>query len=383
MIPNQPWVKVLKTAKKESKAKMIAEQLMKQGYDIVATLPPQGNFKVYRIGIFDESQISIFDKLNQISGMNFERCKSCGKQENENNFFKCVNCGFWECRECGLHRLYNGQIPLIHKCGEDDFEFLADIGKCVNCGEPMGFRSIPQKLRAQMMGKVRVSSMQMMTLGIIGCFTAEKQFIEKEITKVFESTKVLFKKLKEQHSNPNEWLKTYKCIKSNFLRSDWSASYVLDVLDMFLSKMSKTGKPAYEEISKKLYNILPELRIKGDIHHNICNIIDKKISKSQYNDFLTRVDQFINSPNAPYYSQKEKNAIKELQSLSIQIQDPNSFSKYAPLIEDLILIEGIETILNQYTTSLKCDKELLRSCPQCRFENKINSKFCISCGVKL
>ncbi|MFX1298604.1 MAG: hypothetical protein ACFFD2_27565 [Promethearchaeota archaeon] len=343
----------MKTAKKENKAKMIAEQLMKQGHDIVATLPPQGNFKVYRIGIFDESHISIFDKLNQISGMNIERCKSCGKQENENNFFKCINCGFWECHECGLHRLYKGQIPLIHNCGEDDFEFLADIGKCVNCGEPMGFRSIPQKLRAQMMGKIRVSSMQMMTLGIMGCFTAEKQFIEKEIAKTMESTKVLFEKLKQLHANPNKWLKVYKSIKSNFLRSDWSTSYILDVLDMFLSMK---GKIAYEEISIKLKNLLPEFRIKASIHEHIYNIFNNAISKSQYDEFLTKVYQFMNSPNAPYYSQKEKNAIAGLQSLSIQIQDPNLFNKYAPLIEDLILIDDIVTMLNQYTPPLKCDK---------------------------
>ena len=42
MNPNQPWVKILKTAKNESKAKAISEKLMKR-YDIVATLPPQGN----------------------------------------------------------------------------------------------------------------------------------------------------------------------------------------------------------------------------------------------------------------------------------------------------------------------------------------------------
>lgn len=353
MFSNQPWIKVLKTAKNESKAKTIAEQLMKQGHGIVATLPPQGNSKVFRIGIFDENQISIFDKLNQISGMNLERCKSCGKQVNENNFFKCVNCGYWECRECGSHRLYDGQVPLLHTCGEDDFDSLADIGKCANCGEPMGFRSVPQKLRVQMMGKIRVSSMQMMTLGIMGCFTAEKQFIEKEITKIFESTKFLFEKLKDQHSNPNEWLKTYKSIKSNFLRSDWSASYVLDVLDMFLSR---TGRLAYEEISIKLKNLLPELRIKGSIHTNIYNIINKTISKSQYDEFLTKVYQFMTNPNAPYYSQKEKNAITGLRALSNQIQDLNLFNKYAPLIEDLILIDDIVTMLNQSAPQLKCDK---------------------------
>ncbi|MFX1438253.1 MAG: hypothetical protein ACFFAA_13845 [Promethearchaeota archaeon] len=353
MFSNQPWIKVLKTAKNESKAKAIVEKLMKQGYDIVATLPPQGNSKLFRIGIFDEKPISMFDKLNQISGMNFELCKSCGKQVNENNFFKCVNCGYWECRDCGTHRLYEGQVPLLHTCGEDDFESLANIGNCANCGEPMGFRSVPQKLRAQMMGKIRVSSMQMMTLGIIGCFTAEKQFIEKEISKIFESTKLLFEKLKGQHSNPNEWLKTYKSIKSNFLRSDWSASYVLDVLDMFLSR---TGRLAYEEISTKLKNLLPELRIKGSIHAYICNIICKNISKSQYDEFLANVSQFMNNPKAPYYSQKEKNAITELRALSNQIQDPNLFNKYAPLIEDLILIDDIVTMLNQYPPHLKCDK---------------------------
>jgi hypothetical protein len=351
MISNEPWIFVLKTARTRKKAEALVEKLKKKGYGEIALLPPQGDFYVFRIGILDESHFSFIETLEKISGMDYLRCNVCGKNENENRFFKCINCGFLECNACGFKRLYNNEIPIVHQCGRDDFEFLADVGKCLNCGEPLGFKSIPQTLRVKMIGNVPIGRMQMMTAGAIGYFNAEKLFIDKEIMKIFETSKNLYSQLKQARSNPSEWMRLYRSIKLNFLRIGWSSSYILDVIDMFLNKAKKD---VFKKISNKLKMIMQEIRLQSALHDNTIAYIEKKISIFEYDGFLGGVHGFMNGKGAALYSQSERNTISKLMSCVTILQDLTRLTEFAPFIEELILIKNIDSILQNFGSQLQC-----------------------------
>ena len=351
MLPNQPWIKVLKTANNKEQAQKIVEKLQKKGYHDLVTISPQSNNKKYQIGIFDDSKIDIFDEMDAKSGLKMEKCGVCGKSKYETKFFLCTNCDAWECYPCGVKRLFKANIPNIHICGQDNFEFLANIGPCVNCGEPLGFKSIPPKLRIQMMSKLPTGKIQMMTLGLIGAYSAEKIFLDKEISVIYESTLQLIDSYKKGNLIPYEWLKLYKSIKSNILRLEWSCDYILQVSDNVLNSVKKN---IYQEISKKMKMIHSELEFQKVLHSTIVNLIENKISKSDYNNVLSAFVNVMNTEFAQLFSQEAKDAIAKLSTLSDQIQNNSNFNELYHLIGELFFTNYIKEVMNKIPAHLKC-----------------------------
>nr|MDO8112645.1 hypothetical protein [Candidatus Sigynarchaeota archaeon] len=338
-----PWLKIIQTANDEVTAKAFADRLKKQ-YSEVAVIHPNQNSPVFQIGIYDETKVSYFDQMDNSSTYKKEKCDACGVPESENRFFKCVNCGFWECYNCGAKRLYNGKIPVVHTCGVDDFQFLGNIGACAKCGEPMGFRSIPQSLRIRAMGKNLVSKMSMMSAGIIGYYLSEKIFIEKELFWEFEDTKDITARITQHRHDPAEWFKLYRHIKSNFKRMEWGASYIINVLDKFLNAAQKN---VYQDTSTKIQSMHKALTLQSKLHDGIVAYIDS-------NTVLPKFDQFL-AQFAPFLpSQSARSAIAKLQQMGEKLRDTTWFIEYASLIEELIITKPIEDIMFKYPARLKC-----------------------------
>ena len=352
-----PWMKVLATAKDESKAKKIVEKLKKDGYgEIITARSNQKKKDAIKIGIFDEGQVSLFDEETKGALFKQEKCDSCGRMESANRFFKCKNCGFWECHACGVKRLFHEEVPLVHQCGKDNFEFLGNIGPCCRCGEALSFRSVPQGLRVRMMAKIPTARLQMMTLGSIGCFTADKIFIEKEIWWVLKWTKGLIEQLKLHHLDWIEWFRIYTNIKSNLVRAEWSASYILNVIDNFFQQMEPVLKRPLDPIkntSERLRNTLPLLNLQAMLHKNTLSFINNGVDPALYDQFLASVEQDI-LRNGQLFSQEQKDAISNLRRLGAKIQDMAYFSTYAPIIENLIFAQMLDNLMNQYPINLQC-----------------------------
>ncbi|OLS15866.1 MAG: hypothetical protein RBG13Loki_0506 [Promethearchaeota archaeon CR_4] len=352
-----PWMKFLATAKDESRAKKIVEKLKKEGYGEVFTVHVNQKKKdAIQIGIFDEEQVALFDEETKGTRYKQEKCAVCGRIESENRFFKCQNCGFWECQDCGIKRLYHGEVPLVHQCGKDSFEFLGNIGSCDKCGEALSFRSAPQGLRVRMMAKTPIARTQMMTLGSIGCFTADKCFIEKEIWWVLKWTKNLADQLKFYHTDPTEWFLFYTQIKSNLVRAEWSASYVLDVIDKFFQQMEpllRRSLDPFKDTSVRLQNLFPLLNLQALLHKNTLTFINSWVDPFVYDQFLAHIEQNIQG-NGQLFSERPKEAIANLRRLGSKIQDMAYFSSFAPLIETLIFAEMLDNLMNQYPIHLQC-----------------------------
>ena len=351
-----PWMKVLATAKDESKAKKIVEKLKKKGYGEVMTVRSNQKSDAIRIGIFDEEQVAQFDEQTKDPLFKQEKCDTCGAMESENRFFKCNNCGFWECHACGVKRLFHGEVPLVHQCGKDNFEFLGNIGPCGRCGEALSFRSAPQGLRVRMMAKIPVARLQMMTLGSIGCFTADKCFLEKEIWWVLKWTMGLVEQLKLHRADSIEWFRIYIKIKSNLVRAEWSASYVVNIIDQFLQKMEPVlNRPVnfFKDTSVRLGNVLPLLDLQAILHKNTLVFIHKGVDEAAFDHFLARVEEDI-LKKGQLFSQEQKDAISSLRHLGGKIQDITNFPAYAPVLENLIFIQMLDNLMNRYPIHLQC-----------------------------
>lgn len=346
-----PWLKVLKTTKNEKKAKELSQKYIKKGYGDVAVMSSPEKPGEFQVAIFDETNLSYFDELEKNSALRMEKCDQCGKQTNENRFFKCINCGFWECMDCGIKRLFNNKIPTIHTCGEDDFEFLGNIGKCGKCGEPLGFRSIPQSLRARLMAKVPIGRMQMMTLGLAGCFTAEKCFIEKEILKTFESTIILSSSLKSSRQNPPDWLNYYASIKSNLLRMEWSASYILKVIEPMLGAM-KTDP--FKIIGEKIGTVFQELNLQAALHSHLQALIQGKGKIEQVKPFLDQSAKFFAGPGVQIYGNSAQKSFNFLNDMADQLHKIDQFPQYAPEIEELLQFPVTRLIFEKFPSELRC-----------------------------
>lgn len=350
MLPNQPWIKILKTANSQEQANKIVQKLQKKGYGDIATIPHQTNSKEFQIGIFDESKIDEVDELDCKTVTTYEKCVSCKKSKVETRFFVCVNCDTWECYTCGFKRLFNEKIPNVHICGKDNFQILANMGPCIKCGEPLGFKSIPPMLKFKIMSKLSIGKVQMMTLGLIGAFSAEKIFLDKEISLTYKATLQLIDIYKNGISNPDEWLKLYKKILSNILRLEWSCDYILQVSDKVLDSAKKN---IYKATSIKMQSIHAELEFQKALHGAIVCMFDNDISKSDYDDVLAVFIKAMTTVGDILFSQEAKEAIVKLSNMSDQIKEKTNFNEANNLIGTLFFTKHIKNVMNRIPAHLR------------------------------
>lgn len=349
LLPNQQWIKVLKTGKNKEQAEKLVQKLANKGYQDLITLPPRGSYQKFRIGIFDESKLKIIDELNAKSRLKNQTCVFCGKSDNENNFFKCFNCGIQECYSCGFKRLFNKELPKIHNNDIDNFKILSNIGSCIKCRESLGFKSIPQKLRIIIMSKVPIGRKEMILYGMTGVFSTEKMFIDKEISLIYEDTLILIESIKNNNLNFTEWLKIYKNIISNMVRIEWSSDYILKVSDQFFKLVKRVY---YREISMKMQYINPNFQLQTDLHKRIFTMIKNQTTMTDYMINLAQIATYITDRDKQLWSEEAKVAIIELLKLGDQIQNVEKYNEFHRLVEELIFNKQIRNVMEKIPPKL-------------------------------
>ncbi len=181
--------KVLKSFSSKEKAEEYAQWLLKDAIESQIISSPKTPNK-FDVAVVDPELIDQYFRTVEQKSMNVKQCAICGKNTNDNRFYKCSICGFWECETCGTQRLFPNGLPTPHFCNEDDFEFLGNIGTCRHCRRPMSFRSIPQSLRVQMAGKTPMGRVALCT-PVVGCWMADLMFVRKEIDVLLPMTRSL------------------------------------------------------------------------------------------------------------------------------------------------------------------------------------------------
>ncbi|MBN1216254.1 MAG: hypothetical protein JXA99_12540 [Candidatus Lokiarchaeota archaeon] len=351
MLPIEPWIKILKTANTQEQANKIVQKLKNKGYKDLATLNPQGNNKNYRIGVFDESKIDALDEFDSKQVTTYEKCAVCGKSKIETKFFLCVNCDCWECYECGFKRLFNEKIPEIHTCGKDNFELLANIGPCINCGENLGFKSIPPILKYKMMSRLQIGKIQMMTLGLSGAFVTEKILLDKEIALIYDDIIKLIDIYKKDNLNSDDWFNLYKKIKSNINRMENNSDYILQVSDKIMHPKLIN---MYQQISTKMHYIHSELEFQKILHHTVINMLDNKISKMDYDKIMSSLVNAFGTSDASPLPIDIKESLARLSVLSDKIKINENFDELKTLIGNLFITDNIKNIMKKIPAHLKC-----------------------------
>ncbi|UYP48811.1 hypothetical protein NEF87_005096 [Candidatus Lokiarchaeum ossiferum] len=287
-----PFLKVLHTVNSPKKVPKVIEKLRKKGYDPVFSIQNPKSGKI-DIGIFDESRLNVLDQFNNSPRYKKEKCPICGKMISENQFFKCVNCDAHECVECGMKRLYNNVVPVIHTCGEDNFEFLGNIGQCFKCHQLLGFRAAPQTLRMKMIAKVVPSGQAMLIVGMKGIFHADKVYIENEIHHIFKQNRLLLSHLKDIQSE-EKWFQTIKTIRSNYLRMGWSASYITSVLNKYIRLLNRTNQSLSD---RKMQELDQYLQLMENLTLILVNCQDPQIYNQKIAKLLLEKNIMQLEPN--------------------------------------------------------------------------------------
>lgn len=342
-----PFIKVIQSCSNENEARKIEESLKTQGYKELITFHDFQTGR-YNIGVFDYSRLNIFDQLNNMGNMNREKCDSCGRPISENDFFKCVNCDYWECADCGMARLYNGKIPVIHNCGHDDFEFLANVGQCNRCKQPLGFRAVPQKIRMYMMANTLVGRAGMVR-GIVGCYAVEEIFIEKEIIKMYNMNRQLHKTLLDSINDTSKWFPTFIAIKANFQRMAWSADYIKSVLNMYLTMFGLKSNPV---VIAKLDSIIPHLVLFKEMALILNRRMRGEIPAQQLNDYINKISPTLKTNNM--ISPRMELALQKMSELSSSMDKRENFHEYAPQISTFFQLDILEQHMQSYLGILKC-----------------------------
>ncbi|MFW9922723.1 MAG: hypothetical protein ACFFDW_05460 [Candidatus Thorarchaeota archaeon] len=342
-----PFIKVLQSGSNEREAQKIQENLKAQGYKELITFQDFQTGR-YDVGVFDYSRLNIFDQLNNMGNMKKETCDSCGRPISENDFFKCINCGYWECVDCGMTRLYGGKIPLIHNCGHDDFEFLANVGQCKRCKQPLGFRAVPQKIRMYMMANTLVGRAGMVR-GIIGCYAVEEIFIEKEIIKIYNMNRMLPTTLLESINDTTKWFPTFIAIKANYLRMAWSSDYVKEVLSMYLKMFGLQSNP---KVTMQLNSILPHFVLFKEMALILDRRMRGEIPSQQLIDYINKIYPTLKANNM--ISPRMEQALLKLSELSPILDKRENFSEYAQHISTFFQLDMLDSLMQNYQGTLKC-----------------------------
>jgi len=351
LIGPENWMKIFAKAKSKKKADKKVEELRKKGYKEDLVVIEQADNK-FAIATFDENGFKIFDELNKKIGYKNIQCFACGKMINENNFFRCFHCGYLECSDCGKKRLFNNEIPIIHICGRDNFEFLANIGPCKGCGEPLTFRSAPQLLRMRMIGKITIGRTHIYSMGLIGCFLAEKVFIEKELDHTISLLINQLKKLKDSHNNIEIWLQNLEHVTATFNRIGWSASYIIENVDPLMLKRRNVDMYGY--ISNKLRVYLNECDIILAILNGITNYRLGSIPKEKYLNTLSQILQLFETQFAEFYNDNEREILRKLIQFDDNILDNGKILEILNDIETIITPKISIEIHDKFPSTLIC-----------------------------
>ncbi len=343
-----PFLRVLETASTQKKADKIAAKLKNQGYHTIYTLHDSGS-GFFQIGTFDETRLADVDKMDDTM---YEKvnCQFCNTPVSKNRFFKCINCGKSECLQCGLNRLYGGQIPLIHRCGYDDFEFLADIGKCRSCGQPLGFRSAPQSLRFRMIAKVVPTGQAMMVHGMIATFGAEEIFIENEVGKIFKMNLAYISQMRDNTVNFEDWLKLLGAIKTNYRRMAWSTNYVVNVLGGFFGGLKYIQRQ--DVSSQKMRALKPYLTMMSDLTSSLfVSLANVHYGPAKLNELI---DSTVNQLSASIGSGIDEKFIIALKNIR-NFNNSDDFLDLKDNVDIVILPEQIIRIMYEYPATLNCN----------------------------
>ncbi len=216
--------KVLKSFSSKEKAEEYAQRLLKDAVESQIISSPKTPNK-FDVAVVDPERIDQYFREVEQKSMGLKQCTICGKNTNENRFYKCCVCGFWECETCGTQRLFPNGLPTPHFCNEDEFEFLGNIGSCRYCRRPMGFRSMHQSLRVQMAGKTTIGRVALCT-PVVGCLVADLAFVRKEIEVLLTEAHSLTRQLHTQQGNWDTWLKSFDAVMGNYSRLSWSSDYL-------------------------------------------------------------------------------------------------------------------------------------------------------------
>jgi hypothetical protein len=347
----KPWVKVLKTARNEEKANKIAME-MRPKYGEVALLHPDQDNKEYRIAIFNEDMYAEVDKMDKLQGSRQKVCPICGKLDYQNRFFKCISCQSEECYACGSKRHFHDEVPLIHECGRDHFEFLGNIGSCPECHQPLNFKSIPQALRVRMMGRVIISRTLMMGQGILGSYNAEKLFLDKEITLSQAQLRMQITELHELASKGNveAWIMKHDNCRATLRRIFWSADYIINVTDETLNQLQRN---IYADISEKYAPWIPVLNMLATLHDGLSTSIRVGVEQPRFNGFISDYAKYIDR-NRDLFPDNVIAALDVLKRLSNRIHDPSNFNEYGPAVETLLMMDIIDLMMNKHPSTLDC-----------------------------
>ncbi|NHJ49008.1 MAG: hypothetical protein FK733_14575 [Asgard group archaeon] len=341
-----PFIKVIQTCYNQNKANKIVANLKSKGYKELFTYH---NLKTgtFSIGTFDYSKLNIFDQMN--AKLSKVPCHVCGRPTNENSFFKCINCGMFECIHCGMKRLYNGKIPVIHNCGHDDFEFLANVGPCSKCTQPLGFRAVPQTIRMHMMASTLVGRAAMVN-GIVGCYAAEELFIEKEIVKIYNAGRGLHAALLNSTENMGIWFKAFFALKSNYNRLAWSSSYVKDVLHKYLKMFGLNPNPL---VNTTLNNVYPHFVLFKELMELIEGRMSGKIPNEEFVDITFKIyAELTNTQNL--ITQRQDESLKKIFELGHLLDNREHFSVYSPHIAGFFQLDVMDRYMHSYPGNLKC-----------------------------
>lgn len=342
-----PFIKVYQTFRDQNKANKFVESLKQKGETELFTYHDIKS-GLFHVGTFDYARLAIFNQMNNAPNMERIPCNVCNSLVSENDFFKCQNCGMFECAACGLNRLYGGKIPIIHSCGQDDFEFLANIGSCVRCKQPLGFRSVPQAIRMRMMAGTLVGRAAMVS-GIVGCYVAEELFIEKEIVKIYNLNRSLHATLLQATHDRTIWFPAFIALKSNYHRMFWSVSYIKEVLQKYLKLF---GVKPNLEVNAKLNSIGPHF----DLFKVSMTLFDKRmrdqISTQEFEIFMSKTYELLKKENM--LSPRMDQSLLKIIELSPIMNDMERFTEFAPHVAGFFQLDILDQHMQNYLGILKC-----------------------------
>ncbi len=310
-------VKVLGRYSTDAEAQQKAQELSKAGHKSVAVLPPQGSgadANVYLVGILDRSFFDTLERGNATAKQ--IQCPVCKKMMPEPSFFKCWNCWTLECIECGQRRLFPEKLPQVHVPAPDGMHNThnhpENVGTCRQCKQPIGYKSMPMRLRLEMVADDADGQMILM-ISKYGPIHGDLWLIGIELNELVQNARNISSNLPNILARgQQEWFANLAQLHQTCRRIDWSSDYQIFMLRDIVGH----GTPRDED-DKYLINQNVRLqkmaRIGGDITNHLIAMLTNEEKGEDFNATIDKILSGMTQDNT--FSEKQVQATEYLKNI--------------------------------------------------------------------